>query len=68
MEKLKELRKKNNLTNQKMGELLGVSKVFYWQLENNKRRISYDMAYKISQIFNVKPDDIFYDETKTKIK
>lgn len=67
MEKLKELRKKKELTNKAMGDMLGVSKVFYWQLENNKRRISYDMAYKIAKIFDTKPDDIFYDETKTKI-
>lgn len=67
MKKLKELRIKNNLTYQMMGDLLGISKVFYWQLENNKRRITYDMACKIAQVFKTKPDKIFYEETKTKI-
>ncbi len=66
MKKLKELRIKNNLTYQTMGDLLGISKVFYWQLENNKRRITYDMAYKIAKIFETKPDNIFYEDTKTK--
>lgn len=67
MEKLKQLRLKNKLTHQAMGDLLGISKVFYWQLENDRRRISYDMAYRIAKIFNKHPDDIFYEETKTKI-
>lgn len=61
MSKLKILRKGKNLTNKDMGELLNISKVFYWQLENNKRVLTYQMAYKIALIFKLKPDDIFYD-------
>jgi putative transcriptional regulator len=62
MKKLKDLRKKNNLTYDDIANLLNISKTFYWQLENNKRRIFYKQAIAIAKIFNLKPDDIFYEE------
>ncbi|MDD2180914.1 MAG: helix-turn-helix transcriptional regulator [Bacilli bacterium] len=58
--KLKEIRKQHNLTGQKMADMLGISKSFYSQLENGLRKLSYHRALEIAQIFNVKPDDIFY--------
>ena len=67
MNKLKELRKKNGYTHQQMGDMLNISKIYYWQLENNKRRLYYEMAVKIAAIFNEKPDNIFYEETKKEI-
>lgn len=60
--KLKYLRIKNQYTTKVMAEKLGISKPFYSQLENQNRRLSYEMAIKISQIFKLKPDDIFYDD------
>ncbi len=68
MKKLKELRKANHLTHQMMANALNISKPFYWQLENNKRRLSYNMAVKIATILNTKPDDIFYEEFKANNK
>ena len=47
---------------QKMSELTGISKTFYWQIEHQERRLSYALAKKIANIFNKKPDDIFYDD------
>lgn len=64
MEKLRELRKKNGYTHQQMGDMLNISKIYYWQIENDKRRLYYEMAVRISKIFNLKPDDIFYEELK----
>lgn len=66
MKKLKELRKAKKLTHQMMANSLNISKPFYWQIENNKRRLSYDMAVKIANILNTKPDEIFYQEFKNK--
>ena len=66
MEKLKEIRNKHGYTYAKMAELLNISKPFYWQIENNKRRLSYEMAYRISQILKTTPDKIFLDEFKNK--
>ena len=62
MEKLKKLRLSKGLKHKDMGELLKISKPYYWQIENNKRNLSYEMAIKIASIFNMRPDDIFYDE------
>ena len=60
--KLKELRQKNRYTTQIMADKLGISKAFYCQIENGVRRLSYDMAVRISKIFNLKPDTIFYKD------
>lgn len=66
MDNLKKIRKNNKLTHQDMAEKLKISKAFYWQIENGKRRLSYLMAVKIAKIFNKKPDEIFYEEHKNK--
>jgi len=64
MEVLKQYRIKNKLSYQTMGNLLGISKTFYWQIENNKRRLSYERAIEIAKIFNVTPDELFYEDIK----
>ena len=66
MEELKKRRLDKKYTCKIMAEKLGVSKPFYWQIENNKRRLSYAMAIKIANIFKTKPDKIFYEEFKNK--
>lgn len=60
--KLKELRTKKKLTSKVMAEKLGISIPFYSQLENRQRRLTYDMAIKIADIFKQKPDKIFYED------
>ena len=62
MEYLKKIRLKNKMTHRQMGELLNISKTYYWQIENSKRNLSYDLAFRIAKIFKMKPDDIFYNE------
>ncbi len=62
MNKLKKYRENHNYTFQEMANLLNISKTYYWQLENKKRRLSYIMAIKISKLFDLKPDELFYDE------
>lgn len=66
MNYLKEIRIEHNYSCADMGKMLQISKTFYWQIENKKRSLSYEMAIKISNIFNLKPDDIFYDTKKSK--
>ncbi len=63
-EKLKTLRVQNGFTYQDMADKLGICKAFYWQIEHQNRRLSYPLAKKIAAIFDLKPDEIFYDETK----
>ncbi len=66
--KLKQLRQKKGYTTTYMAEELGISKPFYSQLENDKRTLSYKMAIKIADILKTKPDKIFYDDFKERIK
>lgn len=67
MKKLKKLREDHNFTHAQMAGFLNISKSFYWQIENDKRKLSYDLAIKIAKIFNLQPDDLFYEECKSKI-
>lgn len=64
MEKLKQLRIEHGYNFRQMAELIGISKPFYWQIENNQRRITYELAIRIAKVFDLKPDDVFYDEMK----
>lgn len=64
MQKLKKIRLSTGYSLQAMANKLNVSKTFYWQIENKKRRLSYNMAIKIAKIFNMKPDELFFYETK----
>ena len=41
-------------------KILEITPSFYSQIENKKRRLFYDTAIKISAIFNMKPDELFY--------
>jgi len=60
MNKLKTIRKEHNYTIYDMAKLLKITPSFYSQIENKKRRLFYDTAVKISTIFNMKPDELFY--------
>ena len=62
MNKLQEYRIKNNYSCQDMANKLKISKSFYWQIENGKRRLSYETALNIAKIFKTKPDNIFYED------
>ena len=62
MNKLQQYRKKYNYSCQDMADKLNISKSFYWQIENYKRRLSYEAALKIAKIFKLKPDNIFYED------
>lgn len=62
IDKLQIIRNEKNITYKSMAEMLGVSKTFYWQIENGKRRLTYELAKRIANVLNMKPDDIFYEE------
>ena len=62
MQKLKELRKQSGYSYAEIAEKLKISKAYYWQIENKKRKLSYLMAKNIAKIFGLKPDYIFYEE------
>ena len=60
--KLKILRKKKGLTQKQIAEKLDITVSFYSQIENMKKKLYYDTAIKIADIFNMRPDDIFYSK------
>ena len=64
MNYLKKLREEKGFTYEDMAKKLKISKAYYWQIEHKNRRLSYEMAKEIAKIFNLKPDDIFYNEFK----
>ncbi len=66
MNKLQQYRLKYHYSCQDMANKLNISKSFYWQIENRKRRLSYEIAFKIANIFKVKPDILFYEEYNKK--
>ena len=57
---LKKLRKDKKITIKELANILDITPSYYWQLENDKKRLFYEMAIKISDIFNMQPDEIFY--------
>ena len=58
--RLKQIRKKKGINQKEMAEKLNITISFYSQLESKKKRMYYDTAIKIADIFNMRPDDIFY--------
>ncbi|MEH7122077.1 helix-turn-helix transcriptional regulator [Bacillus sp. JJ1773] len=59
LQKLKEFRLKEGLTYQQVADKVGISKEYYWMIENGKRRLSYELSVKIAKAFKTNPDDIF---------
>lgn len=54
--RLRELRKENNLTQEKLGEILGVSKVSVSGYENGNRIPSLEILNKIIDFFGISSD------------
>ncbi|GAF12150.1 repressor protein [Bacillus sp. JCM 19046] len=60
--KLKKVRLENHMTLEQVAKEIHVSTPFYWQIENGKRGLSYELAVKIAHVFSMKPDELFLDE------
>lgn len=54
--RLRQLRKENNLTQQQLADQLGLAKSVVSYYENDERNPSYDVLRKICQIFHVTSD------------
>lgn len=63
--RLKQIRLKNKLTIYDMSKKLKITPAYYSLIENHKRTLYYDLALKIADIFNMKPDEIFYTNKKS---
>lgn len=56
--RLKELRKKNDITIERLCEIVGVSTSFIGLIERGDSKISIDNLFKLSRVFNVSVDYI----------
>jgi len=65
-QKLKSIRVSHKMTYKQVADEVGITKEYYWQIENGKRRLSYDLAVKIARVFGKTPDDIFLADELTK--
>lgn len=64
--KLKLIREQSGKNYQEVANEVGISKPYYWQIENGKRGLSYELAVKIANVFGKKPDEIFLLDELTK--
>ena len=62
MSDLKRLRKVLNLTQADMAEKLGITPAYYAHIENGRRKVSLKLAYKLSKIFNLSIEEIFFPQ------
>ncbi|MFB4211317.1 helix-turn-helix transcriptional regulator [Shouchella sp. JSM 1781072] len=60
--KLKQVRLEHHMTLEQVAKQIHVSTPFYWQIENGKRGLSYELAVKIANVFSTTPDALFLDE------
>lgn len=60
--KLKNERIRHNMTCNDIAKIVGISPAYYSQIENKSRRLYYFMAVKIAKVFNMTPDELFYDD------
>ena len=59
IEQLKKVREQSKLTAAEVAEKVGITKGYYSMIENGKRGLSYTIAVKIADVFDMKPDEIF---------
>lgn len=60
--KLREVRKKKGLRIKDVASIVGVSQSMYGYIETGEKRLSYDMALKLSTLFKMSPDELFYKD------
>lgn len=62
---LKELRARNNLTQAKMAEKMGISRRRYIEIEQHPEKVACRIMLKIASILNVDIGDIFLPSNRT---
>lgn len=61
---LARLREVNRYSLKVLASKVGISKQYLWDIEDGRKILSYKMAYKLSKILEVKPDEIFLEDHK----
>ena len=60
--RLEEIRKQRNMTQEELASILEVSRQTIGSLEKGKYNPSILLAFKIARYFNLRIEDIFFDE------
>lgn len=60
--RLEEIRKQQNMTQEELASILEVSRQTIGSLENGRYNPSILLAFKIARYFNLRIEDIFIDE------
>lgn len=60
--RLKEIRNEHGYSCKVMGQKVGITAAYYCQIETGARNLSYNIACKIAKVFDMKPDEIFYED------
>lgn len=63
-DKIIELRKRDNLTQEKLAEMIGISRQTLFNWENNATSPDLSQAKKIVKIFNISLDDLIDNKTE----
>jgi len=62
LSKFRYLRKERGLNLEDIARELKVSKAYISMIETGKRSLDYEMAIQMARIFNIRPDEIFFED------
>lgn len=65
---LRQARKMSDMTQKEVAKKLGISVVTYMKLENNPEMTTIGQAKKLSSLFGISYDDIFFNSNSTLIR
>lgn len=63
---IKSARKTANITMEMLAEKIGITERYLYRIENEGKKPSFDILYKLIRELNIKPDSIFYPEKPSK--
>lgn len=63
---IKQARQRADITIENLAEKVGVTDRYIYRIENEGKKPSYEILYKIIQVLYIDPDLIFYPEKLTK--
>ncbi len=66
-QKIAELRMRTGISQQRLAEMLGVSRPTITQIEKGKRKVSVDELVRLSEIFNLSVDNLLCSKEKLKV-
>lgn len=60
LQKLKQKRIEKGWTCEEVANKVGITKMHYWYIENDKRNLKIDLALKIANALKEDPKDLFF--------